>query len=105
MNALEAGLRAKCPIRAESDIESVLLFEVLASVVNFSNPSPVLGGVITRIERLFLAAVRQGVYQGSPTLSTRHIDTRDGAVGEPIVLTEAGRLARQICLRLRGSAQ
>ena len=98
MNALEAGL--KCPNRPESDLVSVV--EMLASGVNFFNR---WYGGITRIGSLFLAAVRQGVYLRSPALSTRHLDTRDAALGERIVLTGAGRPVRQMILRPRGSAQ
>ena len=62
---------------------------MLASVVNFFNPSHVfIGGGITRIGPLFLAAVRQSVYQRSLALSTRHLEiqyTPLGAQGGVVV--------------------
>ena len=99
MNALEAGLRGRCQSCQESEAESVLSFEMLVSVVNFSNPPQVPGGVVTRIGLLSLAAPRQGLCEGSATLSSRQINTRDGAPVEPI------GLAKQMGLILRGGAQ
>ena len=56
---------------------------MLASVVNFFNPSHVfIGGGITRIGPLFLAAVRQSVYHRSLALSTRHLEIQYTPLGE-----------------------
>src|ERR1700759_4075763 len=50
--------------------------QMLASVVNFFNPSHVfVGGGLTRIGPLFLASLRQCVYQRSLALSTRHLES------------------------------
>jgi hypothetical protein len=90
MNALEAGLRGKCPKRPESDFLSVSLAQMLAPAVSFFNPSKVFSGGIPRIGSLFPAALQQGVCHCSPALSTRHLGTCDASLGEPIVLTGTG---------------
>ena len=58
--------------------------QMLASVVNFFNPSHVfVGGGLTRIGPLFLASLRQCVYQRSLALSTRHLEVGYHAAGRP----------------------
>ena len=77
--------------------------QMLASVVNFFNPSHVfIGGGITRIGPLFLAAVRQSVYQRSLALSTRHLEIQYSPLAAQAGLVGAGVLAMQQTLLCRG---
>jgi predicted NBD/HSP70 family sugar kinase len=80
-----------------------LIGQMLASVVNFFNPSHVfIGGGITRIGPLFLASVRQSVYQRSLALSTRHLEIQYTPLGEQAGLIGTGVLAMQEALKNRG---
>ena len=82
-----------------------LLGQMLASVVNFFNPSHIfIGGGITHVGRLFLAAVRQSVYQRSLALSTRHLEIQYTPLGAQAGVIGAGVLAMQEALRVRGVA-
>ncbi len=73
-----------------------LIGQMLASVVNFFNPSHVfIGGGITRIGPLFLAAVRQSVYQ-------RSLGAVDAAPRDPV--HAAGRAGRPDRRRRAGDA-
>jgi glucokinase-like ROK family protein len=82
-----------------------LIGQMLASVVNFYNPSHVfIGGGIQRIGPLFLAAVRQSVYHRSLALSTRHLEIQYAPLGERGGLIGAGVLAMQESLKLREAA-
>jgi predicted NBD/HSP70 family sugar kinase len=75
---------------------------MLASVVNFFNPSHVfIGGGVTRIGPLFLASVRQSVYHRSLALSTRHLEIQYAPLGEDGGVVGAGVLALQEALKLR----
>jgi glucokinase-like ROK family protein len=77
--------------------------QMLASVVNFFNPSHVfVGGGLTRIGPLFLASLRQCVYQRSLALSTRHLEVGYTPLGDQAGLIGAGVLALQEILRGRG---
>lgn len=79
-----------------------LIGQMLASVVNFYNPSHVfIGGSIQRIGPFFLAAVRQSVYQRSLALSTRHLEIQYTPLGERAGVIGAAVLAMQQSLRLR----
>lgn len=79
-----------------------LIGQMLASVVNFFNPSHVfIGGRVTRIGPLFLAAVRQSVYHRSLALSTRHLEIQYTPLGERAALIGAGVLAMQESLKQR----
>ena len=79
--------------------------QMLASVVNFFNPSHVfIGGGITHIGPLFLAAVRQSVYQRSLALSTRHLEIQYAPLGEQGGVIGAGVLAMHESLKVRGVA-
>ena len=79
-----------------------LVGQMLASVVNFFNPSHVfIGGGVTRVGPLFLAAVRQSVYHRSLALSTRHLEIQYTPLGERAGLIGAGVLAMQESLRRR----
>jgi glucokinase-like ROK family protein len=78
-----------------------LIGQMLASIVNFYNPSHVfIGGSIQRIGPLFLASVRQSVYHRSLALSTRHLEIQYTPLGERAGLIGAGVLAMQESLRL-----
>ena len=82
-----------------------LIGQMLASVVNFFNPSHVfIGGGLTRIGPLFLAAVRQSVYQRSLALSTRHLEIQYTPLGAQGGLVGAGVLAMHETLKVRGIA-
>ncbi len=82
-----------------------LIGQMLASMVNFFNPSHVfIGGGITRIGPLFLASVRQSVYKRSLALSTRHLDIQFTPLAEKAGLVGAGVLALQETLKQRGAA-
>ncbi len=81
-----------------------LIGQMLASVVNFFNPSHVfIGGGVTQIGPLFLASVRQSVYHRSLALSTRHLEIQYTPLGAQAGLVGAGALAMQESLRLHGS--
>jgi glucokinase-like ROK family protein len=81
-----------------------LIGQMLASVVNFFNPSHVfIGGGVTQIGPLFLASVRQSVYQRSLALSTRHLEIQYTPLGSHAGLTGTGALAMQQALRLSGA--
>ena len=78
--------------------------QMLASVVNFFNPSHVfVGGGLTRIGPLFLASLRQCVYQRSLALSTRHLEVGYTPLGDQGGLIGAGVLALQEMLQGAGS--
>lgn len=80
-----------------------LIGQMLASVVNFFNPSHVfIGGGITRVGPLFLAAVRQSVYHRSLALSTRRLEIQYAPLAEQGGVVGAGVLALQEALRARG---
>jgi glucokinase-like ROK family protein len=79
-----------------------LIGQMLASVVNFYNPSHVfIGGGIQRIGPLFLAAVRQSVYHRSLALSTRHLEIQYTPLGERAGMIGAGVLAMQESLKVK----
>lgn len=78
-----------------------LIGQMLASVINFFNPSHVyIGGGVTQIGPLFLAAIRQSIYQRSLALSTRHLQIQYTALAERGGLIGAGVLAMQESLKL-----
>ncbi|MBU1359949.1 MAG: ROK family protein [Gammaproteobacteria bacterium] len=82
-----------------------LIGQMLASIVNFFNPSHIfIGGGITRIGPLFLAAVRQSVYHRSLALSTRQLEIQYTPLGERCGLIGAGVLAMHETLKVRGVA-
>jgi predicted NBD/HSP70 family sugar kinase len=81
----------------------MLIGQMLASVVNFFNPSHVfVGGGLTQIGPLFLASLRQCVYQRSLALSTRHLDVGYTPLGDQAGLIGAGVMALHETLRGRG---
>ena len=81
-----------------------LVGRMLASLVNFFNPSHVfIGGGLARIGPLYLASIRQSIYHRSLALSTRHLHIEYTALGERAGLIGAGALAMQ--QRLRGAGR
>ena len=82
-----------------------LIGQMLASVVNFFNPSHVfIGGGVTGIGPLFLASLRQSVYQRSLALSTRHLEIVLSPLGERSGVIGAGVLALHETLKQTASA-
>jgi len=80
-----------------------LIGQMLASIVNFFNPSHVfIGGGVTRIGPLFLASLRQSVYHRSLALSTRHLEIQYTPLGEQAGVIGAGVLAMHETLKARG---
>lgn len=81
-----------------------LIGQMLASVVNFFNPSHVfIGGGVTRTGPLFLASVRQSIYHRSLALSTRHLEIQYTPLGDEAGVVGAGALALQQAM-LKGAA-
>jgi glucokinase-like ROK family protein len=102
----DVGLASRAGDAAANAIvqgSGTLIGQMLASVVNFFNPSHVfVGGGVTRIGPLFLASLRQSIYQRSLALSTRHLEILTTPLGEQSGLIGAGVLAMQETLRARG---
>jgi glucokinase-like ROK family protein len=83
-----------------------LIGQMLASAVNFFNPSHVFfGGSMMRIGPLFLASLRQSIYQRSLALSTRQLEIQVTPLGEQAGLIGASVLAMQETLRMNGAAR
>ena len=108
LEALDVGEASRAGDAAANAIvqhAGKLIGQMLASVVNFFNPSHIfIGGGITRIGPLFLAAVRQSVYQRSLALSTRHLEIQYTPLGAQGGVIGAGVLAMQESLKARGVA-
>jgi glucokinase-like ROK family protein len=108
IEAIDVGQASRAGDAAANAIvqrAGALIGQMLASIVNFFNPSHVfIGGGITRIGPLFLAAVRQSVYQRSLALSTRHLEIQYTPLGTQAGLIGAGVLAMQETLKVRGVA-
>ena len=108
LEALDVGEASRAGDAAANAIvqrAGKLIGQMLASVVNFFNPSHIfIGGGITRIGPLFLAAVRQSVYQRSLALSTRHLEIQYTPLGTQGGVIGAGVLAMQETLKARGVA-
>jgi len=82
-----------------------LVGQMLASVVNFFNPSHVfIGGLVADMGPLFLASVRQSVYHRSLALSTRHLEIQCAPLADDAALVGAGVLAMQESLTQSGGA-
>jgi glucokinase-like ROK family protein len=83
-----------------------LIGQMLASVVNFFNPSHVfLGGGISHIGPLFLASIRQSVYQRSLALSTRHLEILYAPLGDRAGVIGCAAMALQQTIHARGSLE
>ncbi|WP_332686490.1 ROK family protein [Bosea sp. (in: a-proteobacteria)] len=77
-----------------------LIGQVLAALVNFYNPSHIfIGGGVSAIGPMFLAAIRQSVSQRSLALSTRHLEITSAPLGPETGLIGAGVLAMREALR------
>ena len=73
-----------------------IIGEVLASLVNFFNPSLILiGGGVSGIGHQFLAAIRRGVLHRSLPLSTRHLRIDVSAMGANAGMIGALALANE----------
>jgi predicted NBD/HSP70 family sugar kinase len=71
-----------------------MLGDVLASAVNFFNPSViVIGGDVAGAHEQLLAGVREVVYQRSLPLATRHLRVVRGSLGDRAGVTGAAALA------------
>jgi len=71
-----------------------IIGEVLASLVNFYNPSLILiGGGVSKIGHQFLASIRRGVLHRSLPLSTRHLRIDTSLMGSDAGITGAITLA------------
>ncbi len=80
-----------------------LIGQMLASAVNFFNPSHVfIGGGISHIGPLFLASIRQSVYQRSLPLSTRHLEILYAPLGDRAGAIGCAAMALQETMRVRG---
>ena len=105
LEALDVGQASRAGDAAANAIVARagnLIGQMLASVVNFFNPSHVfIGGGVTGIGPLFLAAVRQSVYQRSLPLSTRQLEIQYAPLGTRAGLVGAGVLAMHESLKLR----
>jgi glucokinase-like ROK family protein len=78
-----------------------LVGQMLASIVNFFNPSHVfIAGRVTDMGPLFLASVRQSVYHRSLALSTRHLEIQYAPLADDAGVVGAGVLAMQQSLAL-----
>ncbi len=102
----DVGLASRAGDLAANDLvqtAGALIGQMLASVVNFFNPSHVfVGGGVTRIGPLFLASLRQSVYHRSLALSTRQLEIQYAPLGEQAGVIGAGVLAMTEALRGRG---
>ena len=80
-----------------------LIGQMLASAVNFYNPSHVfIGGGIAHIGPLFLAAIRQSVYQRSLALSTRHLEILYAPLGDRAGVIGCAAMALHETMSSRG---
>lgn len=83
-----------------------LVGQMLASVVNFFNPSQVfIAGRVADSGPLFLASVRQSVYQRSLALSTRQLEIQYAPLAADAGLVGAGVLAMHESMRRPGAAR
>jgi glucokinase-like ROK family protein len=82
-----------------------MIGEVLASLVNFYNPSLVLiGGGVSNIGNQFLASIRRGILQRSLPLSTRHLRIDISPMGADAGIIGAISLAREHVFIIEGEA-
>lgn len=84
-------------------LSGTLIGQMLASAVNFFNPSHVfIGGGIAQIGPLFLASIRQSVYQRSLALSTRHLEILYAPLGDRAGAIGCAAMALHETMRVRG---
>ena len=80
-----------------------LIGQMLASVVNFFNPSHIfIAGGISHIGPMFLASIRQSIYQRSLPLSTRHLEILYAPLGDRAGVIGCAAMAFQETMRVRG---
>jgi glucokinase-like ROK family protein len=80
-----------------------IIGEVLASLVNFYNPSLILiGGGVSNIGHQFLASIRRGVLHRSLPLSTRHLRIDTSPMGADAGITGAITLALEHVFEVEG---
>ena len=73
-----------------------LIGRVLATLVNFFNPSVILiGGVMAKAENLLLAGIREVVYQRSLPLATRDLTLTTGRLRERAGVVGAAAMTRE----------
>jgi predicted NBD/HSP70 family sugar kinase len=88
LNHIHAGLQSLDSVSIELIRESgTAIGRVIASIVNFSNPSLIaIGGTVSEFGDLFLAALRQSVYQRSLPLATRNLTINKSNLGAEVGL-------------------
>ena len=80
-----------------------LIGQMLATVVNFFNPSHIfIAGGISHIGPMFLASIRQSIYQRSLPLSTRHLEILYAPLGNRAGVIGCAAMAFQETMRVRG---
>ena len=76
---------------------------MLATVVNFFNPSHIfIAGGVSHIGPMFLAAIRQSIYQRSLPLSTRHLEIVYSPLADRAGVIGCAVMAFQETMRVRG---
>jgi glucokinase-like ROK family protein len=97
LKAEDVGAAAREGDRAAIEIiqtSGELIGDVLAGLVNFSNPSLILvGGGVANIGNQLLASIRQAVLRRSTALATRNLITNFSALGAEAGVTGAIHLA------------
>ncbi|HET8813528.1 MAG TPA: ROK family protein [Solirubrobacterales bacterium] len=107
-DALQAGDSRAATLAREAGKE---IGEVLASVVNFFNPSVVVvGGTVADASEDLLAGVREVVYRRSPPLATRELEIshsrgahRAGVIGAAVMAIDHFLEPAAVDARLEGS--
>jgi len=80
-----------------------MIGDVLASLVNFFNPSHIfIGGGITNIGNHLLVAIRQAVLRRSLPLATTHLSIHFARMGAEVGVTGALALAREYLFVVEG---
>jgi len=99
----QAGSGGDVASNAIIKLSGKLIGQMLASAVNFFNPSHVfIGGGVSHIGPLFLAAIRQSVYQRSLALSTRHLEILYAPLGDRAGVFGCAAMALHETMRVRG---
>ncbi|UKS28269.1 ROK family transcriptional regulator [Paenibacillus sp. HWE-109] len=84
LDDIGTGVLQLDPVSVELIRESGnLIGRVIASIVNFANPDLIIiGGKVAEFGDIFLAAIRQSVYQRSLPLATRNLIINKSSLGE-----------------------
>ncbi len=82
---IRAAIQQPDPLSVELIRDSgATIGRVIASLVNFFNPSLIsIGGSVSEFGDIFLASLRQGVYQRSLPLATRDLRINKSTLGRP----------------------